>query len=106
MALVVCLLPVFMYTLFVNVFSKDSNYTVNVIVLSDPVSETQLSLNSLCNSIIYCHRIRCFERHTERSAQPLTRSSSKCLLKKLTWLACDIDNAGIANIRVINNMMK
>ena len=62
MALFLCLFPVFMYIVFVNIFSKSSSYTGNVIVLSHPVFIWLSSLNSLCNPIIYCYRNKMFRK--------------------------------------------
>ena len=61
MALVVCTLPIIVYGVFLEVFFKSSSYIVNVIVLSHPVVIFVLSLNSLCNLIIYCFRNKTFQ---------------------------------------------
>ena len=62
MALLVGFLPMIVYYLFLHVFFKGSSYTVNVIVLSQPVLVSILSLNSLCNPIIYCYRNKTFRK--------------------------------------------
>jgi len=62
MALLVCCLPVIVYGVFSHVFFKSSSYIVNVIVLSHPVVISVLSLNSLCNPIIYCFRNKTFRK--------------------------------------------
>ena len=62
MALLMCFLPVIMYYIFLRVYFKSSSYIVNVIVLSHPVVISVLSLNSLCNPIIYCFRNKTFRK--------------------------------------------
>ena len=62
MALLVSLLPLFIYYLFLYVFFKRCSYIVNVIVLSHPFVFSFLSLNSLCNLFIYCYRNKTFRR--------------------------------------------
>ena len=52
--------PVYVYFVFVNVFSKGGSYTVNVIVLSHPIFETLSLLNSLWSPIIKCCRNNMF----------------------------------------------
>jgi len=61
MALLVCTLPIFSYAVFLQVSFKGSSYIVNVIVLSHPVVISVVSLNSLCNPIIYCFRNKTFQ---------------------------------------------
>ena len=62
MALLVCFLPRFVYILFSYANYNSSNYIVNVIILSHPVFVSFLSLNSLCNPIIYCYRNKTFRK--------------------------------------------
>ena len=62
MALLVCFLPRLVYSLFSYVFYNSSSYTVNVTILSHPVFVSFLSLNSLCNPIIYCYRNKTFRK--------------------------------------------
>ena len=62
MALLVCLFPFFMYVFLWFVFSKNSSYTGNVIILSHPVCIWLSSLNSLCNPFIYCYRNKMFRK--------------------------------------------
>ena len=62
MALLGCLFPLFLYVVFWSVSSKNSSYTLNIIVLSHPVLIWLLSLNSLCNPLIYCYRNRMFRK--------------------------------------------
>ena len=62
MALLVCLFPPFLYTFFWSISSKSNSYILNVIVLSHPVGVWLLSLNSLCNPIIYCYRNKMFRK--------------------------------------------
>jgi len=62
MALLVCFLPMYACYIFFLVFFKSSSYIVNVIVLSHPVVISVLSLNSLCNPIIYCFRNETFRK--------------------------------------------
>ena len=62
MALLVCLFPLFIYVFLWFVFSKNSSYTGNVILLSHPVFIWLSSLNSLCNPIIYCYRNEMFRK--------------------------------------------
>ena len=61
-ALLLCLSPVFLYVMSWSISSETSGYTVNVIVLSHPVCIWFSSLNSLCNSFIYCYRNRMFRK--------------------------------------------
>ena len=61
-ALLVCCLPLFVYILRSYAFHNSSSYIVNVIVLSHPVFASFLSLNSLCNPIIYCYRNKTFRK--------------------------------------------
>ena len=62
MALLVCFLPRFVYILFSYANYNSSSYIVNVIILSHPVFVSFLSLNSLCNPIIYCYRNKMFRK--------------------------------------------
>ena len=62
MALLVCFFPLFVHTFLLNVYFKSSSYIVNVIVLCYPVLVSVLSLNSLCNPIIYCYRNKTFRK--------------------------------------------
>ena len=62
MVLLVCLLPLFVYSICWLRFSKGSSYTGNVILLSHPVFVWLYSLNSLCNPIIYCYRSKMFQK--------------------------------------------
>ena len=62
MPLLVCFVPQFVYILFSYTFYSSSNYTVNVIILFHPVFVSILSLNSLCNPIIYCYRNKTFRK--------------------------------------------
>ena len=62
MALLVCLLPVNVHYLFLQVYFKSSSYIVNLIVLFHPVFVSFLWLNSLCNPIIYCYRNKTFRK--------------------------------------------
>ena len=62
MALLVCFSPLFVHTFLLYVYFKSSCYIVNVIVLCYPVLVSVLSLNSLCNPIIYCYRNRTFRK--------------------------------------------
>ena len=62
MALLVCLLPLFLYVFCWFVFSDGSSYIGNVILLSHPVFVLLYSLNSLCNPIIYCYRNKMFQK--------------------------------------------
>ena len=62
MALLVCLVPLIVYNLLLNVFLTGYSYTANVIVLSHPVVVSVISLNSLCNPIIYCYRNKKFRK--------------------------------------------
>ena len=62
MALLVCTLPMIVYGVSSQVFFTSSSYIVNVIVLSHPVAISVLSLNSLCNPIIYCFRNETFRK--------------------------------------------
>ena len=57
MALLVCFLPRLAYANY-----NSSIYTVNVIILSQPVFVSFLSLNFLCNPIIYCYRNKTFRK--------------------------------------------
>ena len=49
MALLVCLVPLIVYNLLLNVFLTGNSYIANVIVLSHPVVVSVILLNSLCN---------------------------------------------------------
>ena len=62
MALLLCFLPVILHYFFLPLYFKSSNYVLNVLVLSHPVVATILSLNSLCNPIIYCYRNKMFRK--------------------------------------------
>jgi len=62
MALLVCFLPVIVHCLFLHVFFKSSSYIVKVIVLSHPLVISVLSVNSVCNPIIYCYRNKIFRK--------------------------------------------
>ena len=62
MALLMCFIPMIVYNLLLNVFFKGNSYISNVIVLSHPVVLSVISLNSLCNPIIYCYRNKTFRK--------------------------------------------
>ena len=62
MALLVCLSPLIVYNLLLHVFFKSGSYIANIIVLSHPVVISVISLNSLCNPIIYCYRNTLFRK--------------------------------------------
>ena len=62
MALLVCFLPRLVYSLRSYANYDSSNYIVNLIILSHPVFVSFLSLNSLCNPIIYCYRNKTFRK--------------------------------------------
>ena len=99
MALVVCTLPMISYGVFVHVFFQSSSYIVNVIVLSHPVVNFVLSLNSLCNPIIYCFRNKTF-RKTCKELLKL-----KCTNFNENTLGCDIDNSRAANVTKFSNLV-
>ena len=63
-----CSLPMGVAGVFSQVFFKSSGYIVNVIVLSHPVVISVLSLNSLCNPIIYCFRNKTFRKTSVQGA--------------------------------------
>ena len=62
MALLVYVLPTGVHYLFLPVYFKSSSYFVNIILLSHPVVLSVLSLNSLCDPIIYCYRNKMFRK--------------------------------------------
>ena len=62
MALLVYVLPTGVHYLFLPVYVKSSSYIVNIILLSHPVVISVLSLNSMCNPIIYCYRNKMFRK--------------------------------------------
>ena len=62
MALLLCFLPVIVRYSFLPLYFKNSNYVLNVLVLSHSVIVTIPLLNSLCNPIIYCYRNKMFRK--------------------------------------------
>ena len=62
MALLVSLFPLFLYVVLWSVSSKNSSYTVNVILLYHPIFIWLSWLNSLGHPLIYCYRNRMFRK--------------------------------------------
>ena len=62
MALVFSYFPSIVFFIIVHVFSQSWNHAVNVIILSQPLWNSCLLANSLCNPVIYCYRSNTFRR--------------------------------------------
>jgi len=62
MALLLCLIPLFLYVFCWFAFSGGNSHTGNVVLLSHPVFVWLYSLNSLFNPIIYCYRNNMFRK--------------------------------------------
>ena len=62
MALLLCSLPMILYTVFFQAYNNSGSYIVNVIVLSHSVMLSFVSLYSLLNPMIYCFRNKTFRK--------------------------------------------